>query len=75
MENNKFHNDISRELGGVNQRLEGIEGNVSTLVVEVKKTNGKVKKIIIALTLIGGIIIGQIMSFEEIIKILIGKLL
>lgn len=39
---------------------------------QVAYTNGKVRKIIIALVLIGGIVIGQTMTNSEIIKTVIG---
>lgn len=59
----------------LHQRMDSFESDTSGNFHDVKRaqsyTNGKVRKIIIALVLIGGIIIGQtITSPEEIVKLI-----
>ena len=45
MDNNKFHNEISRELGGVNTNLEGINRQLTELTVQIKVQNSRVRKL------------------------------
>ena len=44
---------------GVLEKLKQIKTSIDTLDTKVTYTNGKVRKIIIALVLLGGIVIGQ----------------
>jgi signal transduction histidine kinase len=45
MEDIKFHNEISRELGGINQNLVGIKEEIAGLRQHVKFQNSRVRKL------------------------------
>jgi hypothetical protein len=46
----------------VQRQLNDLQGTTEAILAQVKFTNGKVRKLIIALVLIAGIVIGQAFS-------------
>lgn len=55
---------------GVIDRLDGLKDSIATVDKKISYTNGKVRKIIIAIFLIGGVLIGELFSPREIISAL-----
>lgn len=55
---------------GVIEKLDALKVGQDVIDQKVTYTNGKVRKIIIALVLIGGIVIGQAVTGSELIKLL-----
>lgn len=53
---------------GIQKDLAQIKNDQREMMKMVKYTNGKVRKTIIALVLIGGIFIGQVMTSQQIIQ-------
>ena len=41
----KFHLNLSRELGGINAKLENMHDTISSLVEQVKIANGRTRKL------------------------------
>lgn len=56
---------------GVKSALTTLDEKTDTILKEVRYTNGKVRKIIIALVLVFGILIGQHFSPKEILQALL----
>lgn len=56
------------------QSLQRIELSQSLIDVKVTYTNGKVRKIVIGLTLLAGVVIGNALTGKEIITALIAHL-
>lgn len=73
-EEQTYREGIRNTLDDMNKRMQGFEGEVTGSLGRIEKkveyTNGKVRKIIIALVLIGGIIIGQLFTSKEIISLI-----
>lgn len=55
---------------GVLDRLDDLKSAIETVDKKVTYTNGKVRKIIIAIFLIGGVLIGELFSPREIVAAL-----
>lgn len=53
---------------GVIDRLADLQEGINKIDTKVTYTNGKVRKIIIAIFLIGGVLIGELFSPREIIS-------
>ncbi len=64
----EFHNTLM-------QRMDVFESNTSATLLSIEEkvsyTNGKVRKIIIAIVLIGGIVIGEAFQLKEILPALL----
>lgn len=52
---------------GILDKLTNLQEGIDTIDKKVTYTNGKVRKIIIALVLVSGIVIGQTLTNKEII--------
>lgn len=80
MRNNKTYTD--REIDNFHAHLDEkmetrfntVDQKLDKIDTKVEYTNGKVKKIIIAMVLLAGIMIGQVMTNEEIIKFFINTI-
>lgn len=53
---------------GVIDRLDGLKNAIENVDKKVTYTNGKVRKIIIAIFLISGVLIGELFSPKEIVS-------
>ena len=58
-----------RELDSIHKR---IDEKLDTIIKKVTNTNGKVKKIIIFGVLLTGVVIGQLFTGKELVKIVLG---
>lgn len=63
----RFETDMRKSAADQQKTLEAIEK-------QVKYTNGKVRKIIMAILVIGGIVVGQLFTSKEIISLVISTL-
>jgi hypothetical protein len=59
---------------GIKSDLLDIKADQQEIKTMVRYTNGKVRKIIIALVLMGGIVLGNTLSFKEMAPILLHML-
>lgn len=55
---------------GIIDRLDGLKDSIGALDKKVSYTNGKVRKIIIAIFLISGILFGELFSPKEIVSLI-----
>lgn len=73
-EEQTYRESIRGTLDGMNERMKGFEGEVTTSLKSIEDkvtyTNGKLRKVIVALIFIGGIVIGQLFTSKEIIGML-----
>ncbi len=64
--------EIDLKFKEVHTRFDSQDKTLGTILTQVMFTNGKVRKIIIALLILAGIVIGEALSPKEIISMFAG---
>jgi hypothetical protein len=67
MNDDYSNREIDLKFAAVHTRFDNQDETLGEIYDQVKFTNGKVRKIIIALVLLAGVVIGQSFSVKEII--------